>query len=772
MNARAPVQQASLSKGVSMSRRKKAAAGIDATSDAARPFLRRAARILPFLSWFRPYNPGMLQADFVSGLTVALILIPQSMAYAQLADLPAYYGLYAAFLPPLVAALFGSSRQLATGPVAVVSLMTSTALAPLATAGSESYIAYAIVLAFLVGVFQLVLGVLRLGMVVNFLSHPVVNGFTNAAAIIIATSQLDKLFGVSVDKAEHHYETVARVIMAAVHHCHWPTLGLAMLAFFIMIGLKRVNPRIPHVLIAVLATTVIASATGYERNQVVPLAQIQDQEVHGLVHDFNLNLDEIARTMQKRVAAGARLKEAESSEGPHSLAAIDLHAQWAMLDVMAEKLQEKSTELRAALRQIRLADVTGPAGARQLYPVGSRPAEAEGRGHTWRLKVGNQRLDEARLTLVGGGSVVGIIPRGLPQITAPQLDLGLMRDLLSMAIIISLLGFMEAISIAKAMASRTGQRLDANQELIGQGLANIVGSFARSYPVSGSFSRSAVNIQAGAVTGLSSVFSSLVVVATLLFFTPLLYHLPQSVLAAIIMMAVVGLINIGGFVHAWKAQRYDGVISVISFVATLAFAPHLDKGIMIGVVLSLGSYLYRNMRPEMAILSRTPDGHYRNAERWGLATCKHVAVIRFNSSLIFANVNYLEVEILKEVASLPELRHVLLVCNGMNELDASGEVMLSSMVSKLRAAGLDISFTGLNDHVIDVMKRTHLYEKIGEDHFYRSVAHAVQCIHRGSCLKSPEHTCPLLEAQFIGPEVEERSRRALQQPQEVGRGDA
>jgi MFS superfamily sulfate permease-like transporter len=372
---------------------------------------------------------------------------------------------------------------------------------------------------------------------------------------------------------------------------------------------------------------------------------------------------------------------------------------------------------------------------------------------------------------MGGGAVVGTIPRGLPQLSAPKLDLGIVRDLISMAIIISLLGFMEAISIAKAMAARTGQRLDANQELIGQGLANIVGSFAQSYPVSGSFSRSAVNIQAGAVTGLSSVFSSLVVVITLLFFTPLLYHLPQSVLAAIIMMAVVGLINISGFVHAWKAQRYDGVISVISFVCTLAFAPHLDKGIMIGVVLSLGSYLYRNMRPEMAVLSRTPDGHYRNAERWGLATCKHVAVIRFNSSLIFANVNYLEVEIMKEVSMMPELRHVLLVGNGMNELDASGEVMLSGMVSKLRAAGLDISFTGLNDHVIDVMKRTHLYEKIGEGNFYRSVAQAVQAIHRGVCLKSPEHKCPLLETQFIGAEVEKRSLRALRQPQEIGRGD-
>ena len=181
-------------------------------------------KIFPFLGWFKTYNSAALRADALAGLTVALVLIPQSMAYAQLAGLPTYYGLYAAFLPPMVAALFGSSRQLATGPVAVVSLMTAASLAPLATAGSEGYIAYAILLSLMVGVFQLLLGILRLGLVVNFLSHPVVNGFTNAAAIIIATSQLDKMFGASVDTAEHHYETIIRVIQAAFYYTHWPTL--------------------------------------------------------------------------------------------------------------------------------------------------------------------------------------------------------------------------------------------------------------------------------------------------------------------------------------------------------------------------------------------------------------------------------------------------------------------------------------------------------------------------------------------------------------------
>ncbi len=216
------------------------------------------SRFFPFLRWFQGYDLNGFRADLISGLTVALVLIPQSMAYAQLAGLPAYYGLYAAFLPPMIAALFGSSRQLATGPVAVVSLMTSASLEPLATAGSGGYIAYAILLALMVGIFQFALGVLRLGLVVNFLSHPVVNGFTNAAALIIASSQLDKMFGVYVDKAEHHYETIVRVAEAAFHYTHWPTLGMGLLAFVIMYVLKRLYPRIPNVLVAVAVTTTLS----------------------------------------------------------------------------------------------------------------------------------------------------------------------------------------------------------------------------------------------------------------------------------------------------------------------------------------------------------------------------------------------------------------------------------------------------------------------------------------------------------------------------------
>ncbi|HLB94870.1 MAG TPA: SulP family inorganic anion transporter, partial [Nitrospiria bacterium] len=549
-------------------------------------------RIFPFLNWFKQYTASDLRADLISGLTVALVLIPQSMAYAQLAGLPVYYGLYAAFLPPMMGALFGSSHQLATGPVAVVSLMTATALEPLATAGSEAFIAYAIFLALLVGLFQFALGVLRLGMIVNFLSHPVVSGFTNAAALIIASSQLSKVFGVEVDNAERHYETVINVFKAALSSTHWPTLGLAVLAFAIMVVLKRVNPRIPQVLVAVVVTSLISWAIGFEYNYKSDISLIASPSVKNTIREYNGILDRIEEGSRARIPLKVKIEDAKKINGPHSVTGMELEHQMELLNLNIKELKETSQVYRSRLRAIAFESFEGNDGKPRFFIKGELPPDKKSDGRSWRLKVGNRSLDETAITCVGGGSVVGKIPKGLPVFGLPRIDFKAMLTLFPMAAIISLLGFMEAISIAKAMAAKTGQRLDPNQELIGQGLANIIGSIGKGYPVSGSFSRSAVNIQAGAVTGMSSVFTSGVVVIALLFFTPLLYYLPQSVLAAIIMVAVVGLINVQGFVHIWQAQKYDGVIAIISFLCTLVFAPHLDKGIIIGVVVSLGLYLF------------------------------------------------------------------------------------------------------------------------------------------------------------------------------------
>lgn len=708
-------------------------------------------RVFPFLGWFPGYTVSRLRADFIAGLTVALVLIPQSMAYAQLAGLPAYYGLYAAFLPPIVAALFGSSYQLATGPVAIVSLMTATALEPLATAGSQQYATYAFVLALMVGLFQFLLGVLRLGLLVNLLSHPVVTGFTNAAALIIATSQLSKIFGVYVDKGEHHYETVISVVGAAVAYTHWPTFGLGALAFAIMIGLKRLNPKIPYVLAAALVTTVISYLAGFEREATISIDRFASPSVAQTIRRYNGSLTKIEAGAKTRVRLGRGIAEAKRVHGPESAPVIRLRHELAMVELEIDELKEKARRDRLLLRGRFFHRVEAPDGTARFVLQGSETPESRTDGRSWRIRVKEGALDDDAICLTAGGAVVGWIPRGPPALAIPKPRMSLILDLAVMAAIISLLGFMEAISIAKAMATRTGQRIDPNQELIGQGLANIIGSVARSYPVSGSFSRSAVNLSAGGVTGLSNVFSSGCVILTLLFLTPLLFYLPQSVLAAIIMMAVLGLVNVKGFVHHWKAQRADGIIAVITFASTLVLAPHLDRGILIGVILTISLYLLKNMKPEIAILSKHPSGTYRSAERHGLEMCHRIAVIRFNGSLFFASVNYLEEAILERVASMPDVKHILIVGNGINEMDASGEEMLSKLVDRLRDAGYELAFSGVNDEVLDVMKRTALYEKIGEDNFYPNVMTAVDliCFELEECSRADE--CPLKYVRFREP---------------------
>jgi SulP family sulfate permease len=701
-------------------------------------------RVFPFWAWFKDYDLVSLRTDFISGLTVALVLIPQSMAYAQLAGLPPYFGLYASFLPPMVAALFGSSRQLATGPVAIVSLMTAASLEPLAIAGSPGYIAYAILLALTVGAFQLALGVLKLGLVVNFLSHPVVNGFTNAAAIIIASSQLSKVFGVYVDKAEHHYETIIRVIQSAWHYTHWPTLAMGALAFGIMYGLRRISPKIPNVLVAVVITTLISYFTGYQHNKNIDISSIQTPGIRTMVEDFNRLVAIIPSLAKERTHAGKAMDAADKNQD--IIGVMDAEHDVNVLTINMAKIHHDIHNVRHDIRNMLFEGVRQADGSLKFYLKNTIPRGAEGDGRAWRIKVGNKPLQTDQLLMIGGGVVVGVIPQGLPTLSMPKMDMGIILHLLPYAAIISLLGFMEAISIAKAMAAKTGQRLDPNQELIGQGLGNILGAMGKSYPTSGSFSRSAVNLQSGAVSGLSSVFTSLTVVIALLFFTPLLYHLPQSVLAAVIMMAVIGLINVSGFVHAWEAQWYDGAIAIIAFISTLIFAPHLDRGIMIGVVLSLLVFLYKSMRPKMAFLSRDAAHTLRCASDHGLKECEYIAMLRFDGTLFFANSSYLEDQVADIILRKKTLRHIILVSNGINDIDASGEETLSLLVDRIRSTGIDISLSGVNETVMKVFKRTHFLEKLKEDHLYPTMEKAIQSVYEKTHREGEEEICPLLTA--------------------------
>jgi len=698
-------------------------------------------KILPFIEWFKDYSLGKFRIDFLAGLTVALVLIPQSMAYAQLAGLPAYYGLYAAFLPPMIASLFGSSRQLATGPVAVVSLMTAASLEPFASAGSEAFITYAIVLALTVGVFQLLLGVLRLGLIVNFLSHPVVNGFTNAAAIIIGTSQLSKLFGVYVDKAPHHYETIIRVIESAFHYTHLPTLAMGILSIAIMVGLKRLNPKMPFVLAAVAITTIISWATGFEHNETATITHIMDEKIQEDIQSFNITIQSIKDLSVDRTKLTS---EIESRHDASTLEKLDLQYQATVLTARIDAAKAKASEIRTRLREIHFSAVEDTGKGIVFYKKETPMPETRVDDRVYRIRISNKALDTNAINLSGGGAVVGDIPKGLPKLGVPGINIPIFLQLLPYAIIISLLGFMEAIAIAKAMAAKTGQRLDPNQELIGQGLANILGSIGKSYPVSGSFSRSAVNLQAGAVSGLSSVITSFMVIITLLFFTPLLYHLPQAVLASVIMMAVIGLVNVSGFVHAWHAQWYDGLISVITFIVTLAVAPHLESGIYIGVGLSLAVFLYKSMRPKISLLSRGEDQALKDSYVHELATCCHIQLIRFEGPLFFANASYLEDEINDRIQASSDLKHFIIACNGINDIDASGQEALALIIQRLRSAGYGVSLSGVNDAVYRVLARTHLLEEIGVHNIYPTMETALSSVHPQTHANTKEDQCPLL----------------------------
>jgi len=668
--------------------------------------MNRLARLLPFLRWF-PMNGASVRGDIVAGLTVALVLIPQSMAYAQLAGMPAYYGLYTAFLPVIVGALWGSSRQLATGPVAMISLLTGSVLAPLAAVGSEHYVTLAIVLTFLVGCIQLGLGVFRLGLIINFLSHPVVSAFTTAAAIIIALSQLNKLLGVPIGRSKSFLVDVWGVVLQLAD-THLPTLAFGVGALALMWLMRRYAPKLPGVLIAVAAATALSWAIEFELVATGTIEQVKDAEVRELASAYVDTRRHAQQLAAERSAKNTELKRAEQAAAGGGAHAMALAYQISLITLQIDEAEKENRNRARYLRKFSFERVS-EAGANAAFQIqGSAPAQGDGR--RWRIR----SVDERGVRFSGGGEVVGTIPAGLPAFAAPRLDFDTLASLLSTALIIALVGFMEAISIAKAIATKTRQRLDANQELIGQGLANLAGSFTQCYPVSGSFSRTAVNFNAGARTGMAAVVTALIVMLTLFFFTPILYHLPQSVLAAVIMLAVTSLVNFRVMHHFWRAQRHDGITAIVTFCATLLVAPHLDLGILIGASLAILLYLYRSMHPRLAVLGRHQDGTLRDAALYGLPLSEHLAALRFDGQLYFANVPYFEDCVLDVVARFPKARHILVVANGINQIDASGDETIRHLVEQLRASGITLAFSGMKTQVKGVLAATGTLGIIGE----------------------------------------------------------
>ena len=583
-------------------------------------------RLFPFLLWVKELgNLKTLKADSIAGITVAFVIVPQSMAYAQLAGLGPEYGLYAAFLPVLIGAVMGSSRQLSTGPVAVVSLLTAAALGEIVTDPS-SYAVYAALLALIVGLFQLTLGILRMGFIINFLSHPVVTGFTNAAAIIIGASQLPKVFGIrvinrndsdwitscessfidlsdkvsnselhSICSADQSYETIAKLIEAAIFYTHLPTLAMALTSIIAIIIMQRFFPRLP----AILTVAILATMTSF------------------------------------------------------------------LIDYQS----------------------------------------------------------------MGGAIVNSINIEGLFSFKLPSFDFNVMGTLFIYAITISLIGFMEAISVAKSMAASTKQRLDVNQELIGQGLSNITSSFFQGYAVSGSFSRSAVNLTAGAVTGFSSVVTAIIVGVTILWLTPLLFHLPLASLAAIILMSVVNLINFASLKHAWKVEKHDGWVGLLTFIMTLIFAPNLENGIAFGVIMSLGLFLYRTMEPKFFELSVEHGSII--ASRFAddsSEVSKSVKVAKWSGSLYFANAAYFETKLLELIAKHNDsLKYIVVDVASIVQVDASGEQVLSSLVETCSNSGIEILFAR-TERLEAELFRAGFKKRFGDNRFFDLRADALKYV--------------------------------------------
>jgi len=654
-----------------------------------------------------------------------LVPVPKAMAYAQLSGLPVYFGLYTALVPAILGALWGSSRQLATGPVAIISLMTAAALTPLAVPFSEEYIGLALLLTLMVGVIQFGLGAFKLGAIVNFVSHPVILGFMNAAAIIIALSQLDLLLGITKGRSDSFLVDIWEMF-GNLSQAHLPTLAMSVFALVLMLVLKKVKLLSkPSVLIAVVITTLVSYAIGFAHKTSGTHEHIADPAARELVASY-VATQQQAKTLQSEITAkGATLRELEKSGDPRAV--TELRYRIDLMKLEAENLEKQNKERMGYLRKLEFERFDAPESqTAMLYVAGKAPAGVATDGQSWHIK----KIEDGKLNLTGGGDVVGNIPAGLPSFRLPTLTFDAMLQLLSAAFIIALVAFMECISMAKALAAKTKQRLDPNQELIGQGMANMGGAFFQAYPATGSFTGSAINLQAGAQTGFAMVFNGLFVAATLLFLTPYLYHLPKATLGVIILLAVTSLVTPAALKHTWKANKADGIVAGVTFAVTLLAAPHLDKGILIGAALALVLYLYRTMKPRVAQLGRHSDGTLRDVKvHPGIPTSEHVVAMRFDGQLYFANVSHFEDAVLETVAAHPKAKYLLVVGDGINQLDATGEEAIRAIHERLHEGGVTLVFSGLKKQVLDVMRNTGLFDEIGQQHIFPNEDQALAVIY-------------------------------------------
>ena len=549
-------------------------------------------KIIPALEWLRNYNREDLKGDLTAGLIVAIMLVPQGMAYAMLAGLPPVVGLYASTLPLIVYVLFGSSRQLAVGPVAMMSLLVFAGVSPLAPPGSEKYVSLVLLLSLMVGVIQFCLGFFRAGFIVNFLSHAVIGGFTSAAAILILLSQLHHLFGIP-SSGGHSAMTVMQGVIQGMGGFHPATLGIGLASIVILVIFKRKRPNFPAPMVVVAAGTLV------------------------------------------------------------------------------------------------------------VYFFG---------------------LDQS------GVKIVGHVPKGLPSFSASEWSLGSLEVLFPAALTILFIGFMESISIAGWVAAREKYKIDSNRELVGLGLANVTASFFSAYPVTGGFSRTAVNYQAGAKTGLASLITAAIILLTLLFFTSFFYHLPHAVLAAIVAVAVAGLIDVKGARHLLDLRKMDGWTTILTFVATLVLGS--EKGIMAGVAFSLFVFIWRSSHPHTAELGYLEgEDVFRNVRRFPEAKLYPEALIlRVDASLYFANMAFLEDFLRGRIVEKPDVKWILMELSGVNDIDAVAVDRMSDIMDNYREQGIQFVFAGMKGPVRDLVSKAGWREKYGKQCEYLSLQHALKGI--------------------------------------------
>lgn len=545
---------------------------------------------MPVLTWGRSYDRSIFVSDVVAALIVTIMLIPQSLAYAMLAGLPPEVGLYASVAPLLIYALFGSSRVLAVGPVAVVSLMTAAAIGEHAVAGSAAYWAVAITLAFISGGMLLLMGFLRLGFLANFLSHPVISGFISASGLLIAASQLKSIMGV---KAEgHNFIDLVHSLLLQIPNTH-------MLTFYV----------------GVLATVFLF----WVRKGLKPL---------------------LMRLGMKDRAA----------------------------DVLAKAGPVVAIALTALL--------------------------------TWAFEWQTQGL-----------KIVGSVPQGLPPLTLPLWDLALWKELAIPALLISVVGFVESVSVGQTLAAKRRQRIDPDQELVALGASNLSASFTGGFPVTGGFARSVVNFDAGAQTPAAGVFTAVGITLASLMLTPALYFLPQATLSATIIVAVLSLVDFSILKKTWVYSKADFVAVLATLFATLTLG--VEAGLVVGVGVSLVLYLYRTSRPHIAEVGQVPGTeHFRNVLRHAVSVSPTVVSLRVDESLYFANARALEDRVNEAVASHPELAHVVLQCSAINDIDTSALESLETIEKRLRDSGIALHLSEVKGPVMDRLQKTQFLQAL------------------------------------------------------------